>query len=69
LFAAIPGSLPAKKRPEKAYGSGGVKKEGKGPHFFIPTGPPIEVSGLFLVLDIVKFGIAGQPTVDGKNAF
>jgi hypothetical protein len=31
---------PGEKRPETVNGGGGEKKEGRMPHFFIPTGPP-----------------------------
>jgi hypothetical protein len=39
-MAVIPGSIPAEKRPETVNGGVGMKKDGRMPHFFIPTGPP-----------------------------
>jgi hypothetical protein len=58
LFAAIPRSIPAEKRPEKAMGGAGVKKEGKGsPLFHAGRTPDRGIRSLF-GFRIVKFGIA-----------
>jgi hypothetical protein len=60
LVAAIPKSIPVEKRPEKAMGGAGVKKEGKGtPLFHSGRTPGRSIRSLF-GFSIVKFGIAAK---------
>jgi hypothetical protein len=58
LFTAIPGSIPAEKRPEKAMRGAGVKKEGEGPPLFHAGRTPDRGIRSLFGFRIVEFGIA-----------
>jgi hypothetical protein len=59
FFAAIRGSVPAEKRPEKAWWGVSRKKEGRAPLFPTDRTPGIFIRSLF-DSGTVKFGIAAK---------
>jgi hypothetical protein len=60
LVVAIPKNVPAEKRPEKAMGGTGVKKEGKGTPLFHAGRTSGRSIRSFFGFSTVKFGIAAE---------